>query len=289
MDIEGKDNSELNVPQIVIDRVRHFRRLETPSLMKCIDEITFHNIGKELSSVEYILDSFRPSLHIFDSNRNQLEFHGDYEDGNEIGFEIQIDFPKDKAISKDEFKTISLEYIIEVKPSASQTMLITVPLHETASVYVFLEHCENYDFSTIHYGALDDNYNLVENADLITDRGESFWYVVAKGAENNSSLLHIIFKHKITKALSSWIKIGIVLGCTSLPLIYILYHFHPSNIMDIIMFAGFIISFLFIIKGWLFSKNMEKSLIMYDSIYRALVLSLFAEIAGIVLHYNFIL
>lgn len=55
--------------QLILDRVRHFRQFETPSSMKCIDEITFLNNGEELSSVKYDIEYFRPFLHIFDSWR----------------------------------------------------------------------------------------------------------------------------------------------------------------------------------------------------------------------------
>lgn len=285
-------DSEFAVQQITIDRVRHFRRFKTPSLIECIDEITFYNTGGEISSVEYILDSFSPSLHIFDSNGNQLEFHGDHEDEdedeNEIGFKIRIDFPIDKAMSQGEFRTIRIEFIKEVNPETFKDVLITVPLHETASVYVFLEECDNYDFSTIHYGALDENYNLVENDNMTVYRGESFWHIASKAAKNNSGLLYIIFKHKITKTLHSWIIMGLIFGFISAFFIWRSYHFNPSNAVGIATYTGFIISYLFIIKGWLFSKNMDKKLIQYDLSYRFLISILFFEITGILVHYNII-
>ena len=92
MNVE-KNSSESGTEEIIIDRVRHFRRFIIPSLMKCIDEITFYNTGKELNGVKYALEYFRPSLHIFDSNGEQLEFYG-AKDSRESGREIYIDFPK---------------------------------------------------------------------------------------------------------------------------------------------------------------------------------------------------
>lgn len=281
-------DSELVAEQIVIDRVRHFRQFKTPSLMECIDEITFYNTGGEISSVEYNLEFFIPSLHIFDSNGNHLEFHGDHEDENNLGFKIRIDFPVDKAMSQDEFRTIRIEYIKEVKPSSVKNIQITVPLHETASVYVFLEECENYAFSTIYYGVLDANHDLVENANITVYRGESFLYLTSKAAKNDSGLLHIIFKHKITKTLHLWIVMGIIFGFISVFSIWQSYHFNPLNALGITTYTGFIISYLFIIKGWLFSKNMDNKLIRYDNIYKSLVFILFAEITGILIHYNII-
>lgn len=283
---EGICDSELATQQITIDRVRHFRRFKTPSLMECIDEITFYNTGEKISSVGYVLDSFVPSLHIFDSNGNQLEFHGNHEDENR--FEIRIDFPEDKAISQDQFRTIRIEYITEVKPAEVKNVLITVPLHETASVYVFLEECDNYDFSTIHYGALDDKLGAIENANLTVYRGESFWHIAAKATKNNSGLLYIIFKQKITETLSSWIIMGLIFGSISIIFIWPSYHFNPLNAVGITTYAGFTTSYLFIIKGWLFSKNMDKKLIQYDLYYRSLILILFLEITGVIIHYNII-
>jgi len=286
--IEGIHNLGLATEQIIIDRVRHTRRLKTPSLMECIDEITFHNTGGEISSVEYFFDSFIPSLHIFDSTGNQLEFHGDYEDENEIVFKIRIDFPVDKAMSQDEFKTIRIEYILEVKAASVKEIIITVPLLDTASYYVFLEECDNYDFSTIHYGVLDENHDFVENANMTVYRGDSFWSIALKADKNNSGLLYIIFKQKITKTLNLWIKMGVIFGPISSIFIWGSYHFNPSNALGITTYTGFIISYLFIIKGWLFSRNMEKTLIWYDHIYKFFIFILFAEMTGILIHYNII-
>ena len=286
--IEGKDDSELAAQQIVIDRVRHFRKFETPFLMKCVDEITFYNSGEELQSVDYVLDEFRLCLHIFDSYGTQLEFHGNSKDENNTGSEIHIDFPKDRAISQNEFKTIRLEYITENNCINLTNVKITAPLPENASVYVFLEECENYDFSTIHYGVLDENYDEVKDAHLTVSKGDSFLNVSSKATEINNSTLHIIFNHKITKTLSAWIKMGLIFGSASALSIWPSYHFNPSNAMGITTYVGFAISFLFIIKGWLFSKNMDKKLISYDLYYRLLIWILFFEIAGVILHYNFI-
>ena len=372
--IVGDENSESVLHQLVIDRVRHFRTFKTPSLMECIDEITLCNKGKAISSVVYTLDSFSPFLHIFDSTGNQLEFHGYSNDDNKI----RIDFPANNAMSEDEYRTIRIEYIKEVEPAAFKNILIEIPLHETASVYVFLQECENYDFSTILYGVLDEtylfswnkipgddngklidflmrkfsiewineeqikksddgkiiratneikdlsltlddekhnvslkiddgrtdefivktedgvlniyavNYDLDKSSEMTVYKNDSFWHITSKAVQNNSGTLHIILNHKIAKTLSLWIIMGLIFGSISAYFIWRSYHFNPLNAVGITTYAGFIISYLFIIKGWLFSKNMDKKLIQYDFLYRSLISILFIEITGILVHYNLI-
>lgn len=284
----GKDNSESSAEQIIIDRVRHFRQFETPSLMKCVDEITFYNTGQELPTIKYILGTFRPSLHIFDSNGQQLEFYSSTNSEKKENREIYIDFPKQKPLSNGEFRTIKLEYVQEVKASLSDKLKLTIPLHETASVYTFIEQCENYGLS-VHYGVLDANNCKVENLNQTIVKGDSFFNIYYKAVKNNSNLyLFIVLQHKITKTLSDWYNMSIIFGVISAISLPFLYHYNPYGVTGIATYAAFVISYLFIIKGWLFSKNMDKKMIKYDKRYQYLIWVIFLEITLMTIHYGII-
>lgn len=271
--------------QLIIDRVRHFRRFETPFFLKCVEEITFYNTKEELSSVTYILDTFRPSLHIFDSNGQQLEFYGSSDREDNEGLKIKIDFPKERPISYGDFRTIRLEFVQEVNPLELKQTFTRIPLNETASFYVFLELPENYVFSRLHYGILDKNNEDVENVKLAIKKGDSFLNISSKAIKNTANL-YIIFEYEIRGTLSGWYNMGWFFGLISAISTPLLYLYNPKGAIGIATSAGFVISYLFIIKGWLFTKNMDKALINLDSWYRRLIWLIFLEIAALTLHYN---
>lgn len=282
-----KDGSDSSTRQIVIDRVRHFRQFETPTLMKCVDELTFYNNGEELSSVKYTLNDFLPSLHVFDSTGNQLEFYGSTDSKNKESLEINIDFPYERPLYSGEYRTIRLEYIQEAEALENLGAKIIIPLHEGTSIYTFIEQCEHYEF-IVRYGILDKGGEKVDNTNLNINRGDSFFHIYFKVTQNNNSLyLHI--EHKIAKTLSGWYNMGAAFGVISFISIPILYHYNPLYIRGIATSASFVISYLFIIKGWLFSKNMDKKLEYYDSFYKILICLIFLEVIFMLLHYSIIL
>ena len=271
--------------QLIIDRVRHFRRFETPYFLKCIDEITFYNTGKEVSSVKYTLDTFLPSLHIFDSNGELLEFYGCSDAGDNECLDIEINFPNNRPLSCEDYRTIRLEFIQEVDPLELKRTLIRIPVNETASLYIFLELPDNYIFSRLHYGILDkNNDDELENVNLTVKKGEYFLNISSKPIENTANL-YIIFEHEIRKTLSGWYNMGVVFGIISAVSIPFLYLSNYSEAIGIAKLASFVISYLFIIKGWLFTKNMDKALIHLDSKYRFLIYLIFLEITLMILHY----
>ena len=279
-----KDGSDSSTRHIVIDRVSYFRQFETPSLMKCTDELTFYNNGEELSSVKYTLNDFLPSLHIFDSTGNQLEFYGSTDSKNKKSLEINIDFPYEKPFYSGEYRTIRLEYIQEAETLENLGAMIIIPLHENASIYTFIEQCEHYEF-IVRYGILDKGGEVVDNTNLNINRGDSFFHIYFKVTQNNNSLyLHI--EHKIAKTLSRWYNMGAAFGIISFISIPILYHYNPLYIRGIATSASFVISYLFIIKGWLFSKNMDKKLQDHDSFYKYLIWLIFLEVIFMLLHYS---
>ena len=284
--LEEKEGLKHEVVQIIIDRVRHFRKFETPSLMKCIDEITFlNNTEEEIETVTYTLDDFLPGLHIFDSTGEQLEFYGSGHSGNKVGREIDIDFPSDKPLLGGRYKTLRFEYIRETVKNAVGAK-IKIPLPEHASIYTFIEQCENYEF-TVSYGILDKNKEEVGNVDLKIIRGNSFFNIYFKAPEKESNL-YIILDHKVAKTVLNWYKMGAIFGFISAIAIRFLYHYNPQNVVGIATASSFVISYLFIIKGWLFTKNMDRSLKKMDLLYQILICLIFLEITIMLLHYSYI-
>lgn len=268
--------------QLIIDRVRHFQRFETPFSLKCNEEITFRNTGEDLSSVTYILDAHRPTLYIFDTNGEQLEFYGCSDDDKR---KIEINFPMNRPLYCGDYRTIRLEYVREVNPKYLKQTLIKIPVNETASLYVSLELPENYIFSRLHYGILDKNNDDLKSVELDFRKGDSVLNISSKPIKNTANL-YIIFEHEMRGTLSGWYYMGSIFGIISLVSIPILYIYNPSDIVRISTSGSFVISYLFIIKGWLFTKNMDKDLIHIDSRYRYLIWIIFLEIILMALHYS---
>ncbi|MCK4798452.1 MAG: hypothetical protein KAT05_13815 [Spirochaetes bacterium] len=280
----GDNSKDSGTETIEIDRVRIFRKFETPSLMKCVDEITFYNKGEDASGVYYLVNGFLPALHIFDSNGEQLNFDG-YSNDDKSGLEII--FPADRLLKSEEYRTIRLEFIQEEKPLEYEALLITLPLYETASVYAFIEQCENYDL-IVNYGVFDTDFNEVKNVELEVKEGEKFFHIFSKANMNNNSTIYILPEHKIPETLSRWYKMSSCFGGITLLSTPILYHYNPIGISRIVTTAALVITYFFFIKSWLFSKNIDKTIMKYDTIFRIMIWIIFFEIIIISLHYSYV-
>lgn len=276
----GKNSSELETGQIIIDRVRYFHQFETPSSIKSIEEITFNNKGAGVSSIEYYLGAFRPFLHIFDSNGEQLEFCGCADVENEPSYKIKIEFPKERHLDYGKCRTIRLEYVQKVKEMDVRIARIIAYWPGTANIYTFIKQCENYEF-IVHYWVEDKENNELENV-LKVEKGSSFIHLYSKAIKNDCNII-INLEHKIPSSLSKWYNIGATFGIISFVSIPILYNYNPEGIKEIVGFAVLVITILIIIKGWLFSKNMDRQLKNYDLFYQALIVMIFAAILAMYL------
>jgi hypothetical protein len=95
--------------------------------------------------------------------------------------------------------------------------------------------------------------------------------------------------------LFGWNNIGIVVGSIVVIFIPIIVAVNPSNLMNsawvsvVSALLIFGVSILFIIKGWLFSKDMNINVLKYyDFVYQALILLIFAELIGVLYAVNII-
>lgn len=273
---------EVRTEQVIIDRVRYFFHFQTPSTIKCTDEVTFHNKGEEILIVEYPIGSFRPFLHVSDSNGKQLEFYG--ENDKSIG-KIYILFPKENPISKGEYRTIRVEYISEGNAKEkSKITYFDIPLNETASVYVFIRQCENYEFN-VHYWVLDQKNHRMDNPDLIAGKGDTFLHIYSK-AKKDKGLMQIRIEHEIQKPLLTWIHLGLFCGAALVLTLLILYFKEPTNIALLVPIAIVVMTILFFIKGWLFAKNMDVQFRGLDRAYLIIIYLLLFEVLVMIIDFS---
>lgn len=281
---EIKDILEFEREKIIVDRIRYFWKFETPSLVKCVEEITFYyNKGDNISRVEWVLDDIRPFLHIYDSTGEQLEFYGNSDEKDKSLHAIYIDFPEKRPLISGEHRTIRLDYARIVQDKL-RNATITIPLPENVTTYTYIQISKNYELKA-EYGIQD---NELSNRNFYVDKGISFFHIYTSAAESINTLI-ISVEHKIPKSLSDWYNMGLLFGGTYALFIWPFYHYNPTGITYYATFGAIIISLLIIIKGWLFSKDMDRHLEKYDASYQLLLITIFSEIVGMMMHFSIIL
>lgn len=180
--MENKENFDFSEEPIKISivRVRTFFEFESPSFMRTIEEITLFNETAETKYMTYRLDKYRSALHIYDSDGRMLEFRSYIDD--DLTFKpdsgssnlIEIDFPEEKPLRKESYRTIRFEYITRVQPNALLETKITVSLYNGASVYAFIKECEGYEF-TVHYSLFDGESNKLNFESIRSKKDPSFF------------------------------------------------------------------------------------------------------------------
>lgn len=278
--------------KISIVRVRTFFEFESPSLMRTIEEITLFNETADTKFITYYLDKYRSALHIYDSDGRVLEFRSYNIDNvddpvfdSSCGFSnlIEVIFPEGNPLRKDSYRTIKLEYITRVRPNDLLETELYISLYKNASVYSFIKECEGYEF-TVHYSLFDNDGNKLDMKNIKSKRGSSFFEICYKLISIDDGYILVKLKHKMPDSISSWYQIGLLFGLFSSFFIALAYISEPSNINYYFILASITISFLVIIKGWVFQKKMDRDLVLYDLRYRTIVSIIILEVLFMILH-----
>ena len=276
--------------QIIVDRVRHFLEFQTPSLLKAAEEITLFNRGEELSSIEYTLDSFRTCLRIFDSNGTPLEFHSVSNSKYQpISFpnNISIDFPMGNPFGKSTFRTIKVEYIVSSDRRELLSTEVCIALYPAAKTYVFLKQCHSYEFN-IHYYLVDDNEIELNYSRVNVDKKPTFCEMSIKSKDEEYNFLIIVVDHKIPSSLLNWYNSGILFGLIAILGGALAVVLNPDSIAYSIVSMSIAISFMIIIKGWIFQEEMDKVLVKYDKLYLVLIYILIISLSILILYCSYI-
>lgn len=285
---ENVDNYEKS--QIVVDRVRHFLEFQNPSLLKMVEEMTLFNRGEEVHFIEYILEEFRTSMHIFDSDGTPLEFHNTSDSKKNISSfpsKISIDFPISKPFLKNTFRTIKFEYIVSEDKREILSTEICLALYPAAKTYVFIKQCDFYEFN-IHYFLIDHKENELDYSRVNVNKKPTFCEISVRSEDNESNNLIIVLDHKIPSSFLNWYKSGILFGSIAVLSGLIAMFLNPESIRYCIISSSIAISFMVIIKGWLFQKEMDKVLVKYDKIYLVLIYILIITVVVLILYYSYI-
>jgi len=288
-----------------IERIRYFFEYETLIALNVTYEITFSNESKsEINTIKFDLGEYRPQLSIFDTNNEILEFAkadeaglDNAENGKYSDYLIDIKLPENRVLKKNERRTLIIKY---VSPSGDDDdtpqyanppfSRFTFDLKEEINLYVVIKSSDNFEFVDYPY-ILDKEGNIIkgeierltQNKRFFQDESGQNSFFSIKG-DTNDKTLEIIHRQGISHSIFNWIKAGRYLGIISGIVIFVFIflmillkiNFSENNFL--ISYPIFVITSLVIIKGWLFSKDLDSILEQYDSEYLILISILFAEL-----------
>jgi hypothetical protein len=279
------------------ERVRTFFEFETTTLLTVTEELILLNKGVCTSFFPYELDDYRTALRILDSDGANLVFHSFEQYRFKPGYEnfICIEFPKEKPLGKNEYRLVKLQYIksIPKKPNTIPFMKeaeINVTLYKDTSMYSYIKECEGYEFF-IHYYLFDKYRNKLDSSPIKTNKQCSFCEMSYNAKEELEGEIRIIVTHKIPKQLLRWYKLGQYFGTTAIlfmGLSYLWDKLYSSNtglnINSYFVLASLTVSFLIVLKGWVFQKKMDKELMKFDRRYRTIISIIIIEIVTIIFY-----
>jgi hypothetical protein len=283
---------------IKFERYRGFITFLSPKKIKVIEEILLFNNGYDVKYLVYDISGYLQQLYVYDSDERKLEFHK-FSDRGSNKYLIKIEFPNERLLKFQEYRTIALHYYIEVPSESRYRGALSVPLDIADSLYIHFEKPKEYNTAFLFFKR--DSYNdisFLNESDIELDKDETQFKVQIRGKNiERSKFLDIIFIPELREEQENWFKIGIVIGETSSILILFeliqLIKLNNVSIQDIsiiIPLGVSAITSMTVIKGWIFTKDMDwilrdindkggiDSWFTYDRIYIALILIITIEI-----------
>lgn len=308
-------HSDMYFPEILTDstskdwaikyeRYRFFLTFLTPLKMKCSEEILLFNSGFPVSHIIYDLAEFKQQLYVHDSDDKKLEFHS-FSSLNCAGkYLIKIEFPSGKPFNEGEYRTVSLHYILEYSTFAGYFARIDIPLDLANNTYIFLEKPKEYQTDLRLFKRDEESVKFLIKErrhlddELEIDESNIKLEIVGKNISKSKELI-IIITHELHKEQKIWFNTGILFGWLSsvfilTELVVVSPKINLSKFLDyvpsIVSVAVAAITALIVIKGWIFTKDMDWILndinnrngiyFTYDRIYISLIIILVLEIGA---------
>lgn len=276
-----------------LSRRRFFYKFISPTIIKVEDELTIFNdnLIDPLPEIVLPLPMFLPFLHIYDSNGEELEFQGYSE---ESGF-IVVYFPQSRLILPQTYRTIKMNHIFQykikeeknnvlhdekqeyylfgkyIKKERSEVILIS-PLNKNCTTYVYIDYPEEYE-KVVESVVVDEKYDKkLDPALEVSDGGDKFIHITAQ-ADPNENYIMTIVSYSIPNYVYNWSTVGSLIGAAgilAIPVTYLFYHTDSTYMGIIIAWSIFTITAMTIIKGWLFTKIWNDTILkIQDWFYRA--------------------
>jgi hypothetical protein len=301
----GMLSTYFNEWAIQYERSRIFYTFLTPLKIKCTEEILLYNSGHPVNHIIHDLVEFKEQLYIYDSNDRKLEFHSFYGLNCQNDYLIKIEFPQDRIFNTGEYRTVILQYFIEYPTFAGNFARLDVSLNFADITYITLEKPKEYQTTLWlfkdHDGALEflPSEGMPDNELLLIEESDVKLQIIGVNTPENKDLA-IIISHDLHNEQKMWFTSGILFGWISS--VFILSEFLTvlPRLQDHSKFLNYVpsivplgvaaITSLLIIKGWMFTKDMDSTLndiyhkngiyFTYSRVYIALISILILELGA---------
>ena len=249
--------------------------------MKIIEEITLFNDSAKKCFFTYDLGQYRTALEIFDFDGKTLAFHSAKnvvspgQNKHEHKYTIDIEFPKAKPLLENEYRVVKLQYFVSDTQQGLPVTKIDIALYENANIYSFIKECDGYEF-TVDYSLYNSKGKEFNPSILKTQKTPFFYEMRYTSEEISDGNVLITVNHLIPASVLNWATLGLYFGAVSIfSLVFAnIWDFlnylsgstnsSGSNVSGYLVLASMTISFLGIVKGWMFVKRMEGTLKDYD-------------------------
>ncbi len=158
-----------------------------------------------------------------------------------------------------------------IKKERSEVILIS-PLNKNCTTYVYIDYPEEYE-KVVESVVVDEKYDKkLDPALEVSDGGDKFIHITAQ-ADPNENYIMTIVSYSIPNYVYNWSTVGSLIGAAgilAIPVTYLFYHTDSTYMGIIIAWSIFTITAMTIIKGWLFTKIWNDTILkIQDWFYRA--------------------
>jgi hypothetical protein len=291
--------------KFITTRVRFSFEFESPKLINCTEERTNFYQGPEVNRIKISNNEFKPHLSIYDGDGELLQFHGSPEEYFDVDYEseplgytnqegekmIEIDLPITKPLCNNSFRTLSFKYKKEIPVKPSQNAELSVSLSDAIHTYIYVKKLQH--FKTDIYVLIETKNGesfspnrLYEKEHLKIDNQSSYFNIMVNKKIDGCNL-KLFIKYELETKDRLWFNAGIVIAFSCIILNLMILTPNPDIIL-ITGLGGLVNTYLIITKGWIFTKDLDKTLgikildinvpISYTYAYLILIIIIFIEI-----------
>jgi hypothetical protein len=317
----------MDISNLKIARIRHFYDFESINVVNHKQEITFYYDGETTDKLHYFAPDLKEYLNVFDYNGETLQFHGELteyfdieylksepnesyyknEDNKQFsddnaGFQILIDFPKERLLLKSEFRTIILTDKIDYPiTSPGLPISIDVPFDEASHTYLYINKLPQYTakIDKIFYSRKDINaesnrpnffeLEKSEEKEYLDHFEATSYYCIWSSVPITDCNIFVVIEYKLKGKDWSWFYSGILFGISALALnLHLMINNLHGSLVQIVSVSTIAITYLVVIKGWVFMKDIDDVVglipvdipfkIRFSYVYLLLILLIFVEL-----------
>lgn len=316
-----------NEDDISLTRNKIYFEFVSPFLIICKEEISIYNDGNYKKFIYHKLAEHRDDLIIYDSDGQKLEYHSPIEAyfinrnadnsleettpeiDDSQDFFIIIDFPRKKLLEPKKIRRITLAYKKFFPAYQKNALTLKFVLNQSAHAYILIQKPDLYIWLVHSEIISTDNENHQESvfspADL--DENDYLYITDTESIQQNSKIdvkcyaliencsIRFKIRFRLTQWQRWWYRSGFVVGIVGVITGGCFLFTNKKEMLSLVLqVSGISFAYLTIIKGWVFTKDLEKIEdfieeiklpfksekinIPYDAVYLVLIALLLAEL-----------